>query len=70
MRVFVTGGGGFLGRHLCAALRSGGHEVTAPTSRECDLLRDGALAPWSDEKFDLIFHLAACHPLLCSELLV
>jgi len=59
MRVFVTGGGGFLGRHLCAALRSGGHEVIAPTSRECDLLRDGALAPWSAEKFDLIFHLAA-----------
>lgn len=59
MRVFVTGGGGFLGRHLLSALRSGGHTVTAPTSRECDLLRDGALAPWRAEKFDCIFHVAA-----------
>ncbi len=59
MRVFVTGGGGFLGRHLIAALRTAGAEVTAPNSRECDLLRDGALEPWSGEKFDRIFHLAA-----------
>lgn len=59
MRIFITGGGGFLGRHLIAALRAAGHEVTAPTSRECDLLRDGALEPWSATKFDRIFHLAA-----------
>ena len=59
MRVFVTGGGGFLGRHLRATLEAGGHAVVAPSSRECDLLRDGALEPWSAEKFDRIFHLAA-----------
>lgn len=59
MRIFVTGGGGFLGRHLVAALRNAGQEVHAPTSRECDLLRDGALAPWDGTKFDRIFHLAA-----------
>ena len=59
MRIFVTGGGGFLGGHLCAALRASGHEVAAPSSRECDLLRDGALAPWSGMPFDRIFHLAA-----------
>lgn len=59
MRVFVTGGGGFLGRHLLSALRAKGHEVVAPTSRECDLSRDGALEPWNQQKFDQIFHLAA-----------
>ncbi len=59
MRVFVTGGGGFLGRHLRAALEVAGHTVAAPTSRECDLLRPGALAPWDREPFDRIFHLAA-----------
>lgn len=59
MKYFVTGGGGFLGRHLCAALVSAGHSVVAPTSRECNLLRDGALEPWNRERFDRIFHLAA-----------
>lgn len=59
MRIFVTGGGGFLGRHLRTALSADGHSVVAPTSRECDLLRDGALDPWNREKFDRIFHLAA-----------
>ncbi len=59
MRIFVTGGGGFLGGHLCAALRAGGHEVVAPSSAKCDLLRDGALDPWSTTNFERIFHLAA-----------
>ncbi len=59
MRIFVTGGGGFLGGHLCAALRAGGHEVVAPSSGKCDLLRDGALDPWSTTNFERIFHLAA-----------
>jgi GDP-L-fucose synthase len=59
MRVFVTGGGGFLGRHLCATLAAGGHAVVAPNSRECDLIRDNALEPWSTDRFDRIFHLAA-----------
>jgi GDP-L-fucose synthase len=59
MRIFVTGGGGFLGKHLQAALKSAGHTVVAPNSRECDLLREGTLDPWNQEKFDRIFHLAA-----------
>lgn len=59
MKIFITGGGGFLGRHLCASLRASGHTVVAPTSREADLLKDGSLEPWSGEKFDRIFHLAA-----------
>jgi GDP-L-fucose synthase len=59
MRVFVTGGGGFLGRHLREALKSAGHDVVAPHSGECDLLRDGALGLWNETRFDRIYHLAA-----------
>jgi GDP-L-fucose synthase len=59
VRVFVTGGGGFLGRHLIAALRAAGHAVDAPTSRECDLLQRGSLAAWGAEPYERIFHLAA-----------
>ncbi len=60
MRVFVTGGSGFMGHHLVSALRARGDEVVAPSSRECNL-RD----PKSIERFgvagcfDRIFHLAA-----------
>ena len=28
-RIVVTGGAGFIGSHLCAALRRGGHDVIA-----------------------------------------
>jgi GDP-L-fucose synthase len=59
VRIFVTGGGGFLGRHLIAALRAAGHTVDAPTSRECDLLQRGCLAAWGDRPYERIFHLAA-----------
>jgi GDP-L-fucose synthase len=59
VRVFVTGGGGFLGRHLIAALRAAGHAVDAPSSKECDLLQRGSLAAWAAQPYDRIFHLAA-----------
>lgn len=59
MRIFITGGGGFLGRHLIAALRAAGHEVIAPGSKECDLLRENCFAPWENVTFDRIWHLAA-----------
>ena len=60
MRVFVTGGSGFMGQHLLAALRARGDEVLAPSSRECDLRNLQALDRVSEsEKFDRIFHLAA-----------
>ena len=38
VRVLVTGGGGFLGRQVVAALRALGAAVSAPTRREADLL--------------------------------
>ncbi|WP_404421947.1 NAD-dependent epimerase/dehydratase family protein [Nibricoccus sp. IMCC34717] len=59
MKIFVTGGGGFLGRHLVEALRGRGHAVTAPSSRECDLTRDDCFSPWHGQSFDRIWHLAA-----------
>lgn len=59
MRIFVTGGSGFLGRHLIGALRATGHEVIAPGSRDCDLTRDGCFEPWNNVSFDRIWHLAA-----------
>ena len=60
MRVFVTGAAGFLGQHLCKALRLRGDEVVAPTSKECDLRDQGSLRYFlSGSHFDRIFHLAA-----------
>jgi GDP-L-fucose synthase len=59
LNVFVTGGKGFLGRHLLPELEARGHRVTSPTSSECDLLRDDAFLPWSGHQYDQIFHLAA-----------
>ncbi|ATC64105.1 GDP-fucose synthetase [Nibricoccus aquaticus] len=59
MRIFITGGNGFLGRHLSEALRAAGHAVTAPSSSECDLTREGCFAPWRGVAFDRIWHLAA-----------
>lgn len=59
MNVLVTGGSGFVGRHLCAALKSAGAQVTAPGSRECDLTSDGGLDGLTGGPFDLVYHLAA-----------
>lgn len=59
MKIFVTGGHGFLGAHLLAALTARGDTVVAPRSSECDLRRSDALKPWDSEIFDRIIHLAA-----------
>ncbi|HVV85069.1 MAG TPA: GDP-L-fucose synthase [Kofleriaceae bacterium] len=61
LRVLVTGGHGFLGRHLLAALRArGAAEILAPTSQELDL-RDAAAtaAFFAAARPDRLFHLAA-----------
>ena len=55
MRVFMTGGGGFLGTALRRSLQG---EVTAPGSKEADLTREGSLDRYTD-KYDVIYHLAA-----------
>lgn len=59
MKVFVTGGGGFLGRHLIPKLEETGCEVIAPRSKVCDLTNPTSLVPFNSAKFDQIFHLAA-----------
>src|SRR4051812_38372587 len=55
-RVLVTGGGGFIGRHLVAALRRRGDAVLAPSRAEWDLAASLVPTGW---EMDHIFHLAA-----------
>ncbi len=52
-RVLVTGGTGFIGRRLCAALRARGFEVWAPGHHELELGRKAA------PRVEKVFHLAA-----------
>jgi nucleoside-diphosphate-sugar epimerase len=71
MRVLVTGSSGFIGRHLVATLRAGGHWVAGLDKREdhfgaenvhlvCDLLDSDRLAKLTrDVSADAIIHLAA-----------
>lgn len=59
MRILITGGTGFLGRHLGRALETAGHSVTAFGSRDCDLRQPGSLACFDAFRFDQIYHLAA-----------
>jgi GDP-L-fucose synthase len=58
--VFVTGGHGFVGRNLVAALRAAGANVVAPSRRELDLSAPGAARTALEEsRPDCVFHLAA-----------
>jgi GDP-L-fucose synthase len=59
MKIFVTGAGGFLGTKLCKRLVTDGHEVTAPSSKYCNLLDQSSLNKFETVKYDQIFHLAA-----------
>jgi len=59
-RVLVTGGSGFLGRHVVARLRARGLDVAAPRSAEYDLTVPGAAeAMVGDLQPTTIVHLAA-----------
>lgn len=55
----VTGGTGFLGRTLVKHLESQDHRVTVMNSRNCDLTERSNLLPFTKEKYDFIYHLAA-----------
>lgn len=59
MKIFVTGGAGFLGQELVRNLVAGGYDVDHPTSNQCNLLHGEALSTYSKVKYDRIFHLAA-----------
>lgn len=59
-RVFVTGGGGFLGSRVVDLLARAGADVCAPPRRECDLLeRDAVDAALGDFRPQMLVHLAA-----------
>ncbi|MCY4456556.1 MAG: NAD-dependent epimerase/dehydratase family protein, partial [Acidimicrobiaceae bacterium] len=60
-RIFLTGGNGFLGQAVQAALaRRGVADVTAPTSSEVDFLdRHQAETAIADNAPDIVIHLAA-----------
>ena len=73
MKVLVTGAGGFIGSRLVNKLISEGQEVfgiihESPSQNDkmqvinADLTKDDFEIP--DEKFDVVFHLAAATPLV------
>ena len=60
-RVAVTGGAGFLGTHVVAALESRGcADIVVPRKREYDLTREDAVVRfYADHRPDVVLHLAA-----------
>jgi GDP-L-fucose synthase len=60
-RVVVTGGAGFLGRHVVAELREYGvSEIVVPRRRECDLVqRSNVRRLLRESRPDVVIHLAA-----------
>ncbi len=60
-RIGMTGGNGFLGRHLCQRLRELGCEhIYIPSRQEYDLTEQSHVRQWyKDTRPDIVFHLAA-----------
>ena len=59
-KVLVTGGHGFVGKHLVKRVEELGAKVTAPSQREYDLVdRDQAIEMYKDHPADMVIHLAA-----------
>lgn len=59
MKYLVTGGTGFLGRHLVPFLEKQGAEIVIINTKNCNLVEKNNLLQFKDEKFDRIYHLAA-----------
>jgi UDP-glucose 4-epimerase len=58
MRIFVTGGSGFIGRNLAEQLAST-YEVSAPSSGELDLLNERTVREYLEtRRFDVVVHAA------------
>src|SRR3954468_18948639 len=59
-RIVVTGGSGFLGQHVVAALERRGGTVLVPRKAQYDLTRDADVAQmYADHKPHIVIHLAA-----------
>ena len=59
-KVTVTGGAGFLGRHLVERLRARGVEVFVPRSRDYNLVKESDVARLlEDARPEMVIHLAA-----------
>lgn len=58
MKIFITGGSGFIGRNLIEHLAKR-HEVLAPTHKELELVDDDAVKGYfEDHKIDVVIHAA------------
>jgi GDP-L-fucose synthase len=58
-RIVVTGGGGFLGRHVVARLEDAGATCIVPRSHDYDLTTEAAVSRLLVEPVDAVVHLAA-----------
>ena len=60
MKILITGGNGFIGKHLVASLRTSNAEVIAPGRDKLDLTDSDVVAMWMGvHKPDAVVHLAA-----------
>jgi GDP-L-fucose synthase len=59
VKIFLTGGSGFLGKEVIKALIDLGYHVDCPSSKQCNLLEMNSLKKYSVLKYDHIYHLAA-----------
>jgi dTDP-glucose 4,6-dehydratase len=63
VKVLVTGGRGFLGTHVCAALKEAGHKPVPLGREDGDLAEEGTIERLLGEHGpDIVVHLAACLP--------
>jgi GDP-L-fucose synthase len=60
MKILVTGGNGFLGKHVCQKLKTDGHEVIAPKRTDYDLVLPHHVEEmFSELEPEIVIHLAA-----------
>lgn len=58
-KVLITGGNGFIGRHLLRHLEVCGYETFSPTSEKLNVLRREDWEAWKTENIEHVIHLAA-----------